>query len=231
MRQRLVGLLQRMGIDWNSLTSGDILDAYLALALGVIGISVAILSFRLTLQQTRIAERQGQIAERQAEIAETQHKIFEDQRAKVAILELKLYVTEEETAFWVGIKNTGKASARDFYWRLYMPKAWENAVKFEKLEHQLLDLEPIQYDKINWYLATGGLVTTPTYPGRVTLVARLRVDKALVYLEFDPPSDNRFRWFINSEAGRFPVGQLYGVADFMSPTGATPDILDLDERQ
>jgi hypothetical protein len=239
--RRAANFFRHIGISWRRTPPGDKLAALVGSAVGLIGVFVGIIGLIVTFmgvwlarQQTDIARDQGRIAARQAEIAEAQHKFFKEQLSRVANLELKLYQTpelkNESSVFRVGVKNNGTGSARDFYWRLYIPVAWRDWIEVQPADLPLMKARVELYDGHDNYILHGGYASAPTYPGRVTTCAWLIVSQDLLKQEFDAVSDNRLRWYIVAEAGRFPP-EGFGVLDFNNPNAPGPAEMDVWERQ
>jgi hypothetical protein len=240
-------VLRRRGLSWTQAAPGDKIGAlvgaigaligvgvgFVGLILAVLGLVLALQQRNIAVQQTDMAVAQGRIAERQAQIAEQQHKYFEEQRNKVASLELKFYTTPEmdgeREVLLVGVKNNGKASARGFYWRLHVPTEWNDWIELKAVDCPLMAPQRAVLDATDVYILNGGHVDAPVYPGMVMVCAKLFVAPDLMRLQLDS-SDDRFRWYIVADDGRFPPD---GVNDLHinNPSFPGPSDLDPSERQ
>jgi hypothetical protein len=211
LKTKFALMMVALGLDWPNMPDGDKLQAAVGTFVGFIGVGVGIIGIFIGYYSYQVSKRQGGLSElsydvsrRQGELAEKQDKYLEDQISRMAKLELRLFRTDDDYKFFLGVTNSGNKTARDFYWQFMRVVA--DLTKVEPYIAPLNKEETLRPYVTDRYVMSSGYISTPLYPGRSIIVAVIRVPREFLgyWRHEDRSGLYPYVWAVSSEDGRFP---------------------------
>lgn len=159
---------------------------------------VVLIQLRVMERQTRLMGRQTRLMERQLEIVEEQDELLARRAELEMIITLAGRTQDNSIAYRFEVRNQGQKSARDFYWKLWLPVSIAEWSDITGRPDQTYDPRGDRLIDEVLYREYGDLVTVPVYPGRAVPI--VVVDTKREDLNGSPEA----RWQVTSEDGLFP---------------------------
>ena len=166
--------------------------------IGAVTLLIVLIQLRLMRRQTSLMEVQTQLSKQQVDIVKKQDEILSAERARRAVLEIKVDLPAGTHGLSVSVENSGTKTAPNFYWHLLVP---QHILQYENFKPEgTSELSSTGREEIEGvvYSNFSDFVAKPLYPTRLAKLGHFITSHTA------PSGKYWMRWSTVSEDGANP---------------------------